>query len=79
MNVLAKIYEAKPGILKGATFFGILLRNTIHILELQKGQAAPQKEVKTILSPTIVKQTYIRSHMKLFTDTVGQIEILRDI
>lgn len=61
MNIpVAKSCEAKPGILKGATFFGILLRNTIHILELQKGQADPQKETKPILTPTMVKQTYIR-------------------
>lgn len=61
MNMLTKSYEAKPGILKGATFFGILLRNTNRILELPRGQATPQKETETILTPTIVKQTYIRT------------------
>lgn len=61
MNMLAKSYEAKTGILKGATFFGILLRSTSHILELPKGQTTTQKETETILTPTIVKQTYIHT------------------
>lgn len=59
VNQLAKSYEAKPGIFKVATFFGILLRNTHCILELQKGWAAPQREPETILPHTTMKQTFI--------------------